>query len=118
MLNSMSQSRRVTTAAKAPRVAPIFTLTSFTRDGSDRRVFGWFPRLARARRAAARDEGSMSEALYQWLLIERVDPGIHGRGSPLEWYSWSHPRGKQGGWVKRARGPKWHRPGIINYSIG
>lgn len=88
----------------------IHTLTAFTGDGKDQRVFGYHESERKAMTAAILNEGSMCETIYEYLLIEEVAPEVHGAANCVAWYQWA------AGWIP-CEAPPWSE-GVTNFSMG
>lgn len=86
--------------------------------GSDRkrctRTFGYFLTLQEAMKAREENRGNMMECLYNYLIIERFDPGIHSLAEEVYWAKWDDERNK---W-KAIDQPPPELVGIINFAIG
>ncbi len=96
----------------------IYTVSAhYSGDGSmgsyEHHTFGYYLSEEEARDAARRNVGSMHECLYEWLVIEKIAPGIFAMGEVVQWYQWSYG-GVQ--WVE-CDAPAWSR-GIVNFSMG
>lgn len=96
----------------------IYTITAFTKDGKDKRVFGYYHSFYKACMAVSKNYGSMEECYYTWIVIEKVSPGIHGTAEVVAWYRWLV---KKRAWYLRFIWPSWAAPKgciITNFSIG
>src|SRR5688572_2194812 len=97
----------------------IFTITSIVHvdgeKGTSQRCFGWYPKLAEAQAAVKANLGDLEEALYNWLVIEQYEPGIHAMALSEHWYEWIE--GEDGGSWERASKPSWSI-GTVNWAIG
>lgn len=100
-----------------PESLEIFALSAHVEKGRSSRTFGWFPNEKMARHAAETNRGGMDEALYSWLCLEAVRPGVHGESRVVQWYSWKHPEGQEGRWVPSDGVPAW-AVGVINFAMG
>lgn len=61
------------------------------------RCMGWFPNLEGAILAVEKNQGGLDECLYDYLVIERIQPGIQIFAKALQWYLWES--GKPGHWT-------------------
>ena len=77
----------------------------------NKRTFGYALDLVTAMDYVERNEGSMCECLYDYLLIEKIGPGIHPEAEQVAWYKWEHPK-----WVKCETPIEFD--GIVNFAIG
>jgi hypothetical protein len=62
----------------------------------DRR-FGFFDVLWKAEAAIKENRCNMHEYLYQYLVLEKIGPGIHPDVEETIWYKWDNKNEK---WVK------------------
>lgn len=88
----------------------IYVLSAHTADGRKSRCFGYRGTLTAARVDAMTDSGSMSECLYSWLCIERVEQGVHPVAEVMDWYQWNDALKR---WDLVNTGPEWAR-GVTN----
>jgi hypothetical protein len=95
---------------------PIYLLSAHTADGRDFRCFGYFTTLAKARSAARRDSGGMSECRYTYLVIERMGEGVHATAHAIDWYHYDLDDELAGHWVK-CEPPVWAK-NTVNFAIG
>lgn len=63
----------------------IYTITCCTDDFENRRCFGWFSTPKEAQEAV-HNNWHITECLYDILLVERSNTGIHGRSQILMIY--------------------------------
>ena len=78
---------------------------------SKRHCFGHFGSLASALKAVESNSGSMQESLYDYLVVEEIDYGIHSLVKDEKWYWWNGT-----GWQACPK-PNGLRH-IINFAIG
>lgn len=72
------------------------------------RTFGYFSDLKRAKKAVAYNECDMHEFYYDYLVIEKLQEGIHGtlRSNKKKkewWFKWEIDAVDNGRWVKCER---------------
>ena len=53
------------------------------------RTFGFFERYHEAFLAIKNNIGNMQEMLYDYIVLECIEPGIHSKVSAKEWYGWN-----------------------------
>lgn len=92
----------------------IYLLTVFTSDGKRKRVWGWYPTYDEAETAILEDHGSMSECVYEWLVMERVGPGVGAIAEVCQWSKWG-----ERGWSLLTTGdmPTWAKR-VCNFGMG
>jgi hypothetical protein len=84
---------------------------------SEKRCFGWFHTLEEAIEAVESNRGSMQESLYEWIVIETMDAGIHPIALNEVWYRFNFAKTQEDRrWVK-CRKPRFSI-GVINWGIG
>ena len=76
-----------------------------------RRTFGYFNNLDDAFKAVEENRGSMQECLYNYLVIEGIDEGIHPIVNKEYWYKWD-----DGKWMLCNK-PEFLKS-IINFALG
>lgn len=64
----------------------IYTLTSMTKDMKHIRCFGFFYILDDALKSVEQNSCNMIECLYEYLVVEAYDEGIHPISRELEWF--------------------------------
>lgn len=76
-----------------------------------KRTFGFYPNYAQAFDAIKVNCGNMQECLYNYLVLEYIEEGVHGESKSEDWFEWN--------------GFKWeecNKPydiaGIINWALG
>lgn len=86
----------------------IYTITAIKKDGSDSRCFGFEMTLEQAKIDVQKNYGSMDECIFDWIVIEKQERGIHSFAIDLQWYAWEHPEGEEGHWIECQK-PKGER---------
>ena len=112
-----SPAPKPTPSLATPAPGVIFALSAHTAAGASSRTFGWFPDEETALMEARTNRGGLDEALYDWLCLESIKPGVHGPGTVLQWYRWFHPDGQEGAWVEAEDGPAW-AGNSVNFAMG
>ena len=82
-------------------------------DVTNNRCFGYKKTLSDATYSVAINEGSMGECLYDYLVLESFEPGIHPIALEMGWYKWNDDTS---GWTECSK-PK-QLEGIVNFAIG
>lgn len=79
------------------------------------RCFGYYMLKSEALDAIKKNYGSMDECLYDYLVLEYIEPGIHSiaESGDQRWFGMSYD-GR--GWVECERPSQYE--GIINFAIG
>ncbi len=94
----------------------IYTITALVEPTTDHpcgaRCFGFHFDIDVACASVAANEANMHEALYQWIVIEEYQPGIHPIAREMSWYRWD---GEQ--WSVLAAKPTWAE-GVVNWALG
>lgn len=84
------------------------------------RTFGFFNTHNEAYKAISENQGSMCESLYDYLVLEYIEEGIHPEVRSESWFKWDeeycHPDMSHGRWISCGK-PEEFR-GICNWSIG
>jgi hypothetical protein len=75
------------------------------------RCFGYYLYEYDAREAVRDNHGEMQECLYNFLVIEKIDEGIHRHAEVIQWYEWRDNK-----WTEIS--PPKFSVGICNYAIG
>lgn len=85
--------------------------------GRKLRCFGFFGTLERAIASVLENECDMHECLYNYIVVENLDEGIHPsvrKDNPEElWFEWSRDRER---WIQTQK-PDWSK-GYLGWSIG
>ena len=92
----------------------ITAIVSNSRPGFKRvtRTFGYAYDLSTAHYYVNDNVGSMHECLYDYIVIEKIYPGIHSLTDMEEWYRWTGKR-----WKPLKKKHSQFR-GIINFALG
>ena len=75
------------------------------------RTFGYAPNLRTARRYVKNNVGSMRECLYDYIVIEKIQPGIHSLTDKEEWYKWDDKK-----WIPCDKPSEFL--GVTNWALG
>jgi hypothetical protein len=75
------------------------------------RTFGYYKGFHAAYQAVKENRCNMHECLYEFLVMERIEAGVHGEMKEEEWFKWSGKR-----WIP-CKKPLEYR-GIINWALG
>lgn len=91
----------------------MYFITSIVSDEKFRhkRTFGYALDLSTATDYVDCNAGNMQECLYDYLLIEKIGPGICSEAEQIAWYKWEYPH-----WVKCKRPIEFSH--VVNWSIG
>jgi hypothetical protein len=76
------------------------------------RTFGYYSTLENAKEAVTVNRGEMHECLYNFIVIEAIDEGIHKSCSAEYWYKWT-----EDGWSRLYDKPEQFF-GICNWAFG
>lgn len=79
------------------------------------RTFGYYNNLKDAIKAVEENRGSMQECLYNFIVIEAIDEGIHPKVIKEYWFKWKNNHWKPFG--SSYRKPKKFI-GICNLALG
>lgn len=77
----------------------------------DTRTFGYYRGWSKAYQAVKENRGDMTECLYSYLVMERIDEGVHALCADEQWFRWN---GKE--WTP-CHTPKALR-GLTNWALG
>jgi hypothetical protein len=95
----------------------MFLLTAITKPESfglpDRRCFGFFGTFEKAQTAVDNNTGNMRECLYEYLVIEEINEGIHPHVIKEWWNKWSENKNK---WEPCDKPEEFF--GTVNWSLG
>ena len=83
-------------------------------DGKNRhnkRCFGYYKDLRTAKSNVLNNVGSMNECLYSYIIIEKINEGVHAIPSWDTWFWWRNNKWEE------INPPQWSN-GLINWSIG
>jgi hypothetical protein len=75
------------------------------------RTFGYALNLRTARCYVKDNVGSMRECLYDYIVIEKIRPGIHSLTDREEWYKWNDKK-----WIPCDKPSEFL--GITNWALG
>ena len=90
----------------------LITVMSHTFFPRHMRCWGWYPNITDAQKALDNDTFSMSEGLYDYAVIEKVNCGIPAIGEVVEWRQY-----KNGKWSLLEKEPMRFE-GTVNFGIG
>lgn len=79
----------------------------------DNRVFGFYNTAEKAIEAVNENRCNMHEGMYEYLVIEHIEEGIHPFAENEKWFKWNY---KDKCW-KNCHRPKQFR-GLINFALG
>jgi len=79
------------------------------------RCFGYYKLALDSIKAVTENRGDMNECLYDYIVIEKIDEGIHTSPSNEIWFKWDE-FDKDSRWIVTDK-PAWSQ-GYINWSIG
>lgn len=80
------------------------------------RTFGFFDRYHEAFLSVKDNFGNMQECLYDYLVLEYIEPGIHPQVLAKEWYRWINAENRWG-WVCVQHLPKEFQ-NVTNFALG
>jgi len=95
----------------------ITTLVKKERSGltnKNRRCFGFYNTHNEAHKAVEENRGSMEECLYDYLVIEYIEPGIHPTVEVEHWWWWVEENRR---WEDGIEKPEEFR-GTVNFALG
>ena len=75
------------------------------------RTFGFYNEYYAALKSVEENRGSMCEGLYDYLVIEYIEQGIHSEVHKEEWFKWIHPN-----WIPCDKPEELK--GIVNFALG
>ena len=78
-----------------------------------KRTFGYYGDFAYARKAVEENRSNMHECLYNYLVIEKFNEGVHALAESEDWYQWDETKN---GW-KSIPKPSFSE-GLVNWAIG
>lgn len=93
-------------------------ITAITKDGKSQRTFGFFNHYYRAYEAIKKDEGSMCECLYDYIVMEYIEDGIHPQVHAEYWWEWWDQHQK---WVPGYIGERpepFRKSSLTNFALG
>ena len=99
----------------------IYTITAFPGESDDpnfpkygNRVFGYYEKEHDAHMAVLEDRCSMHECLYDYIVVEECNPGVHATNRVVQWYSWDYTsrQWEPCGW------PTDIPTNVVNFSMG
>jgi len=80
------------------------------------RTFGFFNTYTEAYGAVMTNMGNMQECLYEYLVLEYIEPGIHPDVHVEQWFVWNR---NARGWDLVGDGIKPEEfVGIVNWALG
>lgn len=77
------------------------------------RTFGFFETFEKAHEAVTDNVGSLHECIYDYIVIEKIESGIHSLPIEEHWYEWCIPLNC---WQPTMKPNEFN--GIINFAIG
>ena len=84
------------------------------------RCFGFYETCDEAFNAVEENRGNMRECLYDYLVIELIEQGIHPEVLVEYWFKWDseycHPDMSHGRWLKCEKPEEFN--GIVNFALG
>lgn len=85
------------------------------------RTFGFYNTYNEAWEAVRENRGNMEECLYDYLVIEYIEPGIHPQVHKEEWYEWDADmplpeNAGHGKWMPTMKPMEFE--GIVNWALG
>ncbi len=80
------------------------------------RTFGFFNTYTEAIAAIEENRCNMQECLYDYLVLEYIDPGIHPLSHIVEWFKWNDLI--ICGWMSLGKEVPKEFVGIINFALG
>ena len=75
------------------------------------RCFGYYPEKEDAFEAVRRNSCDMHETMYDYIVVEEIEPGIHGMAEVVGWFKYNR---ETDGYDPIEVG----RTGFCNYAIG
>lgn len=93
-------------------------ITSIVLKTREQHTFGFYSKYNDAIEAIKNNTGNMEECLYDTLVLEYIEEGIHSLSHLAEWFVWS-PRTptQKKGWTPIEKCPD-EFVGIINFALG
>jgi hypothetical protein len=82
------------------------------------RTFGFFDSYADAVLAIKNNFENMQECLYDWIVLEYIESGIHPKVHKTEWYKWVNYRHFPPQWVARGNKCPKEFKGLVNFALG
>jgi hypothetical protein len=79
------------------------------------RTFGYALDLSTAQRYVNDNVGNMRECLYDYIVIEEINPGIHSLTEREEWYEWAWD-GTKWKWTKCEKPSEFLA--VTNWALG
>ena len=80
------------------------------------RCFGFYNTYNEAYKAVEENRGSMCECLYDYIVMEYIEPGIHPMVHAVQWWAWNDASNKWD-FLCQEDEPKEFR-GTINFALG
>jgi hypothetical protein len=77
------------------------------------RIFGFFNTYNEAYDAVTKNRCDMHECLYEYIVIEYIEDGIHPVARMEDWWEWNKEEGR---WEVTLKPTEFE--GIVNWSIG
>ncbi|SDI57448.1 hypothetical protein [Desulfosporosinus hippei] len=87
-------------------------------ESSNTRCFGYYPTREEALLAVLENRCDLNEGIYNNIVVERIDKGIHSITEEETWFQWLQT-GKylgEGNWHQISKPPETDH--ITNYAIG
>ena len=78
------------------------------------RTFGFYDHYTEACKAIQENRGNMVECLYDYLVLEYIEQGIHPMVLKEEWWLWSEGCGR---WLAMEQRPAEYA-GTVNFALG
>ena len=94
----------------------MYFITALTglEESDNTRCFGYYPEKEEALEAVLENRCNLNEHIYNYLVVEKIDKGIHSITKEETWFQWS--KTGQGKWCQIAKPLETEH--IINYAIG
>lgn len=93
---------------------PWFITTVVKYNPHVKRTFGFYDKYQDAYKAIIENRGNMSECLYDYLIVEYIEQGIHPEVHTEEWWWWVE---KNKRWENGIEKPENFKS-IINWALG
>jgi hypothetical protein len=81
---------------------------------TDIHCFGFYNEFNEAFKAVEENRGSMCECLYDYLVMEYIEPGIHPEVHKEYWWEWVEENNR---WEDGIEKPEQFK-GIVNFALG
>ena len=78
------------------------------------RCFGFYDTYNEVRRVVDQNRGNMQEGLYDYIVVEYIEPGIHPTVEVEHWWQWVEYNRR---WRDGIEKPEEFR-GVVNFALG